>query len=187
MLSMPLEESMICIAVAWERPAHDFPLIDTSTSFSHRPPRHALLLFLIWKSRRERIGMKGRTAAVWFSCLHPVALLLLCPWQNKIRPKLTVLPGWRISPIMWAVGILLVSVFFLIPGTLLSIGLIWSPIRVLQSRWNTQEHLYALLLFPIFYLGSLCFREETGILSRLSLSLAVCPFIHLYYASLLSS
>lgn len=47
MLSMPLEESMICMALAWDRPAHDFPLIDTRTSFSHRPPRHALLLFRI--------------------------------------------------------------------------------------------------------------------------------------------
>jgi len=64
MLSVPLEESMICMAVAWERPAHDFPLIEISTSFSHRPPRHALLLFRIWKSRRERIWLKGRTAAI---------------------------------------------------------------------------------------------------------------------------
>lgn len=47
MLSMPLEESMICMALAWDRPAHDFPLIDNRTSFSHRPPRHALLLFRI--------------------------------------------------------------------------------------------------------------------------------------------
>lgn len=65
-LSMPLDESMICMAEAWERPAHDFPLIDTSTSFSHRPPRHALLRFRIWKKKkkRERIGMKGRIVAI---------------------------------------------------------------------------------------------------------------------------
>lgn len=62
---------MICMAVAWERPAHDLPLIDTSTSFSHRPPRHALLLFRIWKNRTERMGMIVRTAAFQCRCLSP--------------------------------------------------------------------------------------------------------------------
>lgn len=71
-LSMPLEESIICMAEAWERPAHDFPLIDTSTSFSHRPPRHALLRFRIWKKNKREDRDERKNGS------HFVQLLISC-------------------------------------------------------------------------------------------------------------
>lgn len=55
MWRLPPDESIICIASACDSPAQDFPLMETSSSFSFSPPRHALLRLRTFDTRRGKL------------------------------------------------------------------------------------------------------------------------------------